>query len=206
MLVVDDGSPDGTADVVRARASGDRRIRLVERPTKSGLASAYAEGFRLAIDEGYDLVAEMDSDLSHDPSDLQSLLRAARTAPMVIGSRYVAGGSVSNWTRSRVALSRTGNAYARLCLGFPIRDSTSGFRVFHTPVLSSILDRPIRSDGYGFQVEVAYRAWSRGHDVVEVPITFREREHGRSKISRRIVLEALWLVTIWGLRARMRPS
>jgi dolichol-phosphate mannosyltransferase len=148
----------------------------------------------------------MDSDLSHDPSDLPSLLRAARTAPMVIGSRYVAGGSVSNWSRARVALSRAGNTYARLCLGSPIRDSTSGFRVFHTQVLSSILDRPIRSDGYGFQVEMAYRAWSRGHDIVEVPITFREREHGRSKISRRIVLEALWLVTIWGLRARLRPS
>ncbi len=206
LLVVDDASPDGTADVVRDRAARDPRVRLVERPAKAGLASAYLLGFRQAIDEGYDLVVEMDSDLSHDPAQLPDLLRAARTHDMVIGSRYVPGGSVANWSPARLALSRAGNTYARLALGFPLRDATSGYRAYRRPVLTTLLGRPIRSDGYGFQVELAYRAWRSGGRVAEVPITFRERESGRSKISRRIVLEALWLVTVWGLSARLRPA
>jgi apolipoprotein N-acyltransferase len=203
VLVIDDGSPDGTGALVRARARGEPRLRLLERASKSGLASAYLVGFQRALAEGYDLVVEMDADLSHDPAELPRLIAAASGRDLVIGSRYVPGGSVTNWSRRRVVLSRAGNRYARWSLGLPIRDATSGFRVFRSELLERILADPIRSDGYGFQIELAYRAWTEGSDVGEVPITFREREHGASKISRRIVVEALWLVTVWGIRARL---
>ncbi len=202
LLVVDDSSPDGTAQVVRDVMSAEPHIRLVQRPARSGLASAYLEGFRLALDEGYDLIVEMDSDLSHDPAELPRLLDAAARADLVVGSRYVPGGSVSNWSRARVALSRAGNTYARLMLGVPVHDATSGFRVYRRALLTALMDEPIVSEGYGFQIELVMRAWRRGATIVEVPITFREREHGHSKISRRIVVEALWLVTRWGLAAR----
>jgi hypothetical protein len=205
-LVVDDGSPDGTAALVRSRAEADDHIRLIERPRKSGLASAYLAGFGRGLDERYDLVVEMDSDLSHAPDELPRLLEAVKRRDVVIGSRYVPGGSVTNWSRLRVALSRGGNAYARFALGLEVRDATSGFRVYRRAALARLLETPIRSDGYGFQVELALRATTLGLSVDEAPITFREREHGRSKISRRIVAEALWLVTMWGLRARFRPA
>ncbi len=205
VLVVDDGSPDGTGEIVRERSDTDPHVHLVERPRKSGLASAYAVGFERAISEGYDLAVEMDSDLSHRPDELPSLLEAAGRYHLVIGSRYVPGGSVTNWSRPRVALSKAGNLYARCCLGFGIRDATSGFRVYHREALEEITATAIRSDGYGFQIELVYRAWNLGLSVGEAPISFREREHGQSKISRRIVVEALWLVTQWGLRARFRP-
>jgi glycosyltransferase involved in cell wall biosynthesis len=204
-LVVDDASPDGTASIVRRIAEVDPRVRLLERPAKSGLASAYADGFRVGMTEGYDLLVEMDSDLSHRPEELPRLLEAAGNHDLVIGSRYVAGGSVTNWSRPRLWLSRAGNAYARGCLGFEVRDSTSGFRVYRRWALARLMERPIRSDGYGFQVELVHRAWLGGQRIGEVPITFSEREHGRSKISRRIVVEALWAVTRWGVRARLRP-
>jgi len=204
-LVVDDASPDGTSEIVRGAAAVEPRIRLVERPGKAGLASAYWTGFRHGLEEGYDLVVEMDSDLSHDPADLSRLLDAARGADLVIGSRYVPGGSVSNWGRARVALSRAGNQYARLALGIPIRDATSGFRVYRRRLLEHLVTEPITADGYGFQIELAFRSWRDGFAVAEAPITFREREHGASKISRRIVAEALWRVTVWGVRSRARP-
>jgi apolipoprotein N-acyltransferase len=203
VLVVDDSSPDGTAGVVRDVMSTEPHIRLVERPRRSGLASAYLDGFRLALEERYDLVVEMDSDLSHDPAELPRLLEAAAAgADLVVGSRYVPGGSVTNWSRARVALSWAGNTYARLMLGIPLHDATSGFRVYRRELLSDLVARPIASDGYGFQIELVLRSWQRGATLVETPITFREREHGRSKLSRRIVVEALWLVTRWGLAAR----
>jgi len=205
VLVVDDGSPDGTGQIVRERSETDPHIRLVERPGKSGLASAYAVGFERAISEVYDLAVEMDSDLSHRPDELPRLLEAARRHHLVIGSRYIPGGSVTNWSRSRVALSKAGNLYARFCLGFDVHDATSGFRVYRRAALEEIMAAPIASDGYGFQIELVYRAWNLGLSVGEAPISFREREHGQSKISRRIVVEALWLVTLWGLRARFRP-
>jgi dolichol-phosphate mannosyltransferase len=148
----------------------------------------------------------MDSDLSHDPDELGRLLAAAPTAGLVIGSRYVPGGSVTNWSRIRLGLSKAGNLYARSMLGLPIHDATSGYRVYRREVLRDLLRTPVASDGYGFQVELALRAWRLGHDVAEVPITFREREHGASKISRRIVVEALWLITKWGVAARFRPE
>ena len=206
ILVVDDGSPDGTGELVRERSDADPHIRLVERPRKSGLASAYAVGFERAIAQGYDLAVEMDSDLSHRPEELSRLLEAAERHHLVIGSRYIPGGSVTNWSRARIALSRAGNLYARWCLGFDVHDATSGFRVYRREALQEITATPITSDGYGFQIELVHRAWNRGLSVGETPISFREREHGQSKISRRIVVEALWLVTLWGLRARFRPD
>jgi hypothetical protein len=205
-LVVDDGSPDGTGAIVRAKAEADSRVRLVERSHKGGLASAYAVGFRRGIEEVYDLIVEMDSDLSHRPDELPRLLEAVRSRDMVIGSRYVPGGQVTNWGAARLALSKLGNAYARTWLGIGVHDATGGFRVYRRGALEEITASPIRSDGYGFQIELAYRAWNAGLSVGEAPITFQEREHGQSKISRRIVFEALWLVTIWGLRDRLKPE
>ncbi|MEP6475838.1 MAG: apolipoprotein N-acyltransferase [Actinomycetota bacterium] len=202
VLVVDDSSPDGTAELVREQARRDPRIRLRVRPEKAGLASAYLEGFRVAIDEDYDLIVEMDSDLSHQPDELSTLLVAAGRHDLVIGSRYVPGGSVTNWSSARVALSKAGNHYARFMLDVPVRDVTSGFRVYRRDLLVALVRQPIRSDGYGFQIELVDRSWRLGFDVAEAPITFREREHGQSKISRRIVLEALLLVTLWGMRQR----
>jgi predicted amidohydrolase len=207
VLVVDDSSPDGTADVVGKRAEADPRIHLLERPEKLGLAGAYLDGFRSALADGYDLVVEMDSDLSHDPADLPRLLEtAAAEADLVIGSRYVPGGSVSDWSRPRVALSRAGNFYVRFMLGMSVRDATSGYRVYRRALLEDLISPPPASEGYGFQVELVMRSWNLGAHVAEVPITFSDRAHGESKISRGIVAEALWMVTVWGLRARFRGA
>ena len=206
ILVVDDGSPDGTAEVVQKAAEGGAPIRLLSRPTKSGLASAYAAGFGVALEDGYDLIVEMDSDLSHQPEELSGLLAGARTAHLTIGSRYVPGGSVTNWGRLRRLLSRAGNLYARISLGFDVQDATSGFRVYRRDLLAVLTADGVHHEGYGFQIELAHQAWQAGYVVSEVPITFREREHGHSKISRRIVVEALWLVAVWGLRDRFRPE
>ncbi|MFN2545072.1 MAG: apolipoprotein N-acyltransferase [Actinomycetota bacterium] len=204
ILVVDDSSPDGTAGVVRDIAEDESRVTLLERDRKDGLAGAYLAGFRLALERDYDLVVEMDADLSHQPEELPSLLEAAGGCDLVVGSRYVPGGSVTDWGFIRRALSRGGNVYARLVLGLPVADATSGFRVYRRELLQALLRRPVRAGGYGFQIELAYRAWLDGYAVGEAPITFREREHGHSKISRRIIVEALWLVTVWGLRDRLR--
>jgi apolipoprotein N-acyltransferase len=203
-LVMDDNSPDGTGDVVTALVEQEPRVRMIRRSGKLGLASAYILGFRKALEEGYDVVVEMDSDLSHRPDDLPALLSATEDHDVVIGSRYVPGGEVTNWSRARVALSRAGNAYARVMLGLPVSDATSGFRAYRREALATLLDGGIRSDGYGFQIELAYRAWRAGLKIAEVPIRFREREHGRSKLSRRIVVEALFNVTRWGVRDRLR--
>ncbi len=207
IVVVDDSSPDGTEEIVRARAASEPRVRLIQRPAKSGLASAYLEGFRVGLDEEYDLVVEMDSDLSHDPAELPALLDAAAAGhDLAVGSRYVPGGAVTNWSPGRVALSRAGNRYARFMLGLPINDATSGYRVYRRDLLTELVRSPIHSEGYGFQIELVMRAWNLGFDLGETPITFRERAHGHSKISRGIVVEALWLVTVWGLKARLRGS
>jgi apolipoprotein N-acyltransferase len=206
VLVVDDSSPDGTAEVVRGIAATQPRVRLVSRPGKSGLASAYLEGFRVALAEGYDVAIEMDSDLSHDPAELPALLGAAERHDLVVGSRYIPGGSVTDWSRSRVALSRAGNAYARLMLGLPIHDATSGYRIYRRDLLDELLRRPFAADGYGFQIELVLRAHRLGADVGEAPITFRERAFGESKISRSIIVEALWMVTRWGFDLRFRPG
>jgi hypothetical protein len=146
----------------------------------------------------------MDSDLSHDPTQLGSLLDAARhRCHLVVGSRYVPGGSVTNWSRARLTLSKAGNVYARLMLGIPLHDATSGYRVYRRDLLRDLVSEPFHADGYGFQVELVMRSWLHGWTLGEVPITFREREHGRSKLSRWIVVEALWLVTRWGVALRV---
>jgi dolichol-phosphate mannosyltransferase len=204
ILVVDDASPDGTGTIVRSISDREPRVRLIERPVKGGLASAYATGFRRALEEGFELVVEMDADLSHQPDELPRLLQGAEHHDLTVGSRYIPGGAVTNWGLLRRALSRGGNSYASAMLRIGVADSTSGFRVFRRPVLRFLLQYAIQSEGYGFQIELVYRAWNGGYAVGEVPITFREREHGHSKISRRIVFEALWLVTVWGLRDRLR--
>jgi dolichol-phosphate mannosyltransferase len=203
VLVVDDDSPDGTGEVVEDLAGEEPRIRLIRRGGKLGLASAYLTGFRRALEESYDLVVEMDADLSHQPEELPRLLEGATRLDLTIGSRYVDGGGVANWSRVRLGLSKAGNAYARLALGIPVADSTSGYRVYRRPVLEALVNQGIHSEGYAFQIELAYRAWRMGYRIGEVPITFREREHGTSKLSRRIVVEALAKVAEWGIRDRL---
>ena len=209
VTVVDDSSPDGTGDLVRKFAEEDPRVVLDERPEKGGLASAYLDGFVRAIEHGYDLIVEMDADLSHLPEELPRLLEAARHHHLVIGSRYVPGGDVRNWSRFRRILSRGGNLYSRLLLGMPVADATSGFRVYRWEALRELVTHQLRSEGYAFQVELAYRAWRRGMSVGEVPITFEERRHGHSKLSRTIVVEALGHVLLWAVRDRVlrrRPA
>lgn len=202
-IVVDDASPDGTAGVVAAIADETPRVTLLGRPGKRGLASAYHDGFRLALERGYDVLVEMDSDLSHRPVDLPAVIEGARRFDVTIGSRYVRGGAVRNWGLGRRLLSRFGNAYARLLLGHPVRDATGGFRAFRAEAIRALLAGGITSEGYGFQVELAYRAWRMGFAVGEVPIIFEERRAGASKMSRGIVVEALWRVLLWGIRDRV---
>lgn len=204
ILVVDDGSPDGTGDIADAVAGTDPRVSVLHRTAKAGLGAAYLAGFDLALDRGYDVVVEMDADGSHRPEDLVAILAALPDADVVLGSRWVAGGRVVNWPRSREVLSRGGNAYARIMLGIPLRDATGGFRAYRSDVLRSIDLGSVESQGYCFQIDLAWRALQRGFRVVEVPITFVERAAGDSKMSRRIVAEALLRVTQWGTRDRAR--
>ncbi len=205
VLVVDDGSPDGTGELVRRRAG--ERVHLHERASKQGLGRAYVAGFRWGLDRGFTHLVEMDADFSHDPAAVLTLLEAAGDCDIAIGSRYVPGGAVEGWSRPRLVLSRAGNLYARMLLGFPVRDSTSGFRCYRRGVLESIDLDGVASEGYAFQIDLTYRAWRRGFSIREVPILFRERERGQSKMSRRIVAEAMRSVTAWGLRdlGRRRP-
>jgi dolichol-phosphate mannosyltransferase len=203
-LVVDDNSPDGTAEVVAGLAESEPRIALVRRDGKLGLASAYLMGFQRALEAGYDVVVEMDADLSHRPEDLPLLLEGATRWDLTIGSRYVPGGEVSNWSRVRLALSKAGNAYARAMLRIPVSDATSGYRAYRSDLLAALIRDGVHSEGYAFQVELVYRAQRLGYRIGEVPITFREREHGHSKISRAIVVEALLRIGEWGLRDRLR--
>jgi len=203
VLVVDDGSPDGTGALADARAAADGRVHVLHRTVKAGLGGAYVAGFRWGLERGYDALVEMDADGSHAPEQLPDLLAALATADVVLGSRWVAGGSVVDWPRRRELLSRGGNAYARLALGLPVRDATGGFRVYRRDVLAKMDLGDIASQGYCFQVDLAWRAWRAGWRVVEVPIRFVERTAGVSKMDRSIVTEALWRVTVWGIRARL---
>ena len=199
VLVVDDGSPDGTARRARELASELGSIHLLERSTKSGLGGAYRAGFRWGLEHGYDLFVEIDCDFSHDPAALPTLLGAARDREVVIGSRYVPGGSIPQWTWSRRLLSRGGNQYASLMLGLRVADSTAGYRVYTKSALEKIDFETVSADGYGFQIEMTYRARRHGASIVEVPISFTDRELGQSKMSGAIVFEALWLVTKWAV-------
>ena len=206
LLVVDDGSPDGTAALVRTLDEGAHRIHVIERSGKLGLGSAYLTGFEWARARGYASVVEMDADLSHDPGDVPRLLAALASADAVIGSRYVPGGSIVNWGAARRLLSRAGNLYARLALGLAVRDSTSGFRAYRLAALPAEALAEVRSEGYAFQIELTRAVARAGRRVTEIPIVFTERTHGRSKMTGRIALEALWRVAGWGLAdLRRRP-
>ena len=206
VLVVDDSSPDGTADLAEAVAGELGGIEVMRRPAKSGLGSAYRDGFRAGLGQGYEALVEMDADLSHDPATLPDLMAAvAGGADLAIGTRYMPGGSIPDWPWHRRAISRIGNLYARKMLRMSPRDSTSGFRCYHRRALEAIDLSSVRADGYGFQVEMAYLVERNGGSVAEVPIEFRDRTLGPSKMSSRIVAEALLLVTYWGLRDRLKP-
>ncbi|MDQ1364225.1 MAG: dolichol-phosphate mannosyltransferase [Acidimicrobiaceae bacterium] len=203
VLVVDDASPDGTAAMAEAVAAESGHIEVLRRPGKAGLGSAYRDGFRWALDRGYEVIIEMDADMSHDPSDLPRLIAAVEDgADLAIGARYVPGGSIPEWSWHRRLLSRQGNRYAAWALRLPISDATSGFRAYRASTLDKIDLTTVRADGYGFQVEMAYQVAGQGGVIVEVPIRFSERTRGRSKMSSRIVIEALVLVTWWGVRDR----
>jgi len=200
VLIVDDGSPDGTGEIADRLADEHEPVRVLHRPRKQGLGRAYLAGFEVALAEGADLILEMDSDFSHNPADLPRLIAASGAADLVLGSRYVPGGGVLDWGIVRRALSRGGSAYARLLLGVPVRDLTGGFKCFHRRVLETIDLNGVHADGYGFQIELTYRAVQAGFSVTEVPITFRERRVGRSKMTARIALEAVWKVPALRLR------
>ena len=214
VLVVDDASPDGTGDLADALAAHDPQVHVLHRSGKEGLGAAYRAGFRWAAGRGYEVLVEMDADLSHQPGQLPAVLAGLDTgADLSLGSRWVPGGAVRNWPRHRVWLSRGGNAYARLVLGLPVRDATGGFRALRRRVLEAIDIDQVASHGYCFQVDVVRRAAAAGLSVVEVPIVFVERERGYSKMDGAIVREALWRVTAWGLarlvsrvRSRVGPD
>jgi dolichol-phosphate mannosyltransferase len=200
ILVVDDGSPDGTGEIADRLAAELAPVRVLHRPRKEGLGRAYLAGFAMALAGGAELILEMDSDFSHDPADLPRLIAASEAADLVLGSRYVPGGGITEWGRLRRLLSRGGSAYARILLGVPVRDLTGGFKCFHRRVLEAIDVEDVHADGYGFQIELTYKAVKAGFTVAEVPILFRERRVGSSKMNARIALEAVWKVPTLRLR------
>ena len=203
LLIADDNSPDGTGALADELAARDPKVQVLHRAGKEGLGAAYVAGFAWAQERGYDVVVEMDADGSHAPEELPRLLNALRDADLVLGSRWVQGGKVTNWPKHREVLSRGGNLYTRLALGLPMRDATGGYRAYRTEALAKLDLELVASQGYCFQVDLAWRAWNAGFRVVEVPITFTERERGESKMSSDIVREAFWRVTVWGVRARL---
>jgi dolichol-phosphate mannosyltransferase len=203
VLVIDDGSPDGTGRIADELQKADERVHVLHRTTKQGLGAAYVAGFGWALDRGYGTVVEMDADGSHQPEEMPRLLAALADADLVLGSRYIPGGRVENWPRHRELLSRGGNTYTRLMLDMPVRDATGGYRAFRASTLHRLDLAGVASQGYCFQVDLAWRAVRAGLRVVEVPITFVEREEGTSKMSSGIVREALWRVTQWGVRHRL---
>ena len=206
LLVVDDNSPDGTGEVADKLAAEDSHVHVLHRERKAGLGAAYIAGFHWALDQGYGVVVEMDADGSHLPEELPRLLDALAGADLVLGSRYVPGGTVVNWPKSREMLSRGGNTYARLMLGIKLKDATGGYRAYRADTLRKIALDEVESQGYCFQIDLAMRAIRAGLTVTEVPITFVERVHGTSKMSRAVVAEALWRVTVWGITGRRRGS
>lgn len=198
ILVIDDGSPDGTARLVRDRMTSDERIHIIERAGKMGLGTAYCAGFAYALEHGFELIMEMDADFSHDPKDTRRLLDAVADCDLVIGSRYIQGVNVINWPMSRLLLSWFANLYTRIITGMPIADATGGFKCFRAKVLRGIDLRKIRSNGYAFQIEMNYKAWRGGARINEIPIVFTDRVSGVSKMSKNIVYEAAFLV--WKLK------
>ncbi|PKN71885.1 MAG: dolichyl-phosphate beta-D-mannosyltransferase [Candidatus Cloacimonetes bacterium HGW-Cloacimonetes-3] len=194
ILVMDDGSPDGTGMRVRFMQSTEPRLHLIERPGKMGLGSAYVTGFKYALEHDYDYIMEMDADFSHNPDDVPRLIEAAKDKDLVIGSRYCNGVNIINWPFKRLLISYFASKYVRVITGMPIKDPTGGFKCFHRRVLESIDLDKILSDGYGFQIEMNFRAWVKRFRIKEIPIVFTERLNGVSKMSRNIVWEAAWMV------------
>ncbi len=199
VLVVDDGSPDGTGALVDERVAIDSRVHVIHREKKMGLGTAYLTGFRWALEHDYELVFEMDADFSHDPSHIPQFLESAKDADVVLGSRYRDGKvTVVNWPINRLLLSYGANIYARIVTGLPLFDATGGFKCFRRKVLQAIDLNDVRSNGYAFQIEMSFRAWRKGFRITEIPIVFVDRTEGESKMSKRIVREAIWMV--WRLR------
>lgn len=199
ILVVDDGSPDGTGDIVESLMQHETRLRIIKRQRKMGLGTAYIAGFRWALEQGFDFVFEMDADFSHDPAHLPQFLRAIESADLVLGSRYRNGKvTVVNWPIKRLLLSYFANVYARIVTGLPVWDATGGFKCFRRQVLEAVDLSHVRSNGYAFQIEMSFRAWRKHFKIVEIPIVFVDRTEGQSKMSRAIVREAIWMV--WRLR------
>jgi len=204
ILVVDDNSPDGTADVAEETARELGRVSVLRRPKKIGLGDAYRAGFSVGIEQGYEVLVQIDADLSHDPAALPSLLDAIDSgADTVIGSRYVPGGEIPHWPWRRRALSRWGNRYTSFVLGMPIKDATSGYRAYRADMLKAIEYETTRAKGYGFQMELAYRVRRQGGRIVEVPIVFTDRVRGHSKLTLSVAAEELALVSWWGVRDRV---
>jgi len=199
ILVVDDGSPDGTADVADRISAELGQIDVLRRSGKGGLGSAYRAGFSWGLERGYESFVEIDCDFSHDPRALPDMLALGEGHEVVIGSRYVPGGAIPSWSTSRLLLSKGGNRYASVMLGLGVADSTAGYRVYSKSALEKIDYQTVRADGYGFQIEMTYRARSGGATIIEHPISFTDRTEGESKMSRAIVTEALWMVTKWGV-------
>ncbi len=206
ILVVDDGSPDGTGTIADRLAEADPQVTVLHRTEKAGLGAAYLHGFSVALERGYDVIGEMDADGSHQPEQLPMLLTALRDADLVIGSRWVPGGSVVNWPLSRELLSRGGNLYTRRLLGIAVRDATAGFRVFRRSTLERIDLQSVQSLGYVFQADLAFRTLRAGLRVTEVPIEFVERVRGDSKMTRDVATESLKRITRWGLTQRRRQA
>jgi dolichol-phosphate mannosyltransferase len=207
VLVVDDGSPDGTGELVDALIQHEPRVHIHKRPKKMGLGTAYIAGFVWALEQGYDFVFEMDADFSHDPAHLPQFLRAIEDADLVLGSRYRNGKvTVVNWPIRRLLLSYFANVYARVVTGLPVWDATGGFKCFRRKVLEAIDLSQVRSNGYAFQIEMSFRAWKKHYRIVEIPIVFVDRTEGQSKMSRSIVREAVWMVwrlRLWAIRGRL---
>ena len=200
ILIVDDGSPDGTGDIVEKLQSRNSRIHLIRRPSKLGLGTAYVVGFRFALEHGYDFIFEMDADFSHNPKEIPNFLSRMNECDITLGSRYRNGVRVVNWPIRRLILSFAANLYTRIITGLPVRDATSGFKCFRREVLESIDLKRVRSNGYAFQIEIVFLAWKKGFRVCELPIIFVDRQSGVSKMDRRIVYEAVFMV--WKLKLR----
>ncbi|PKL83334.1 MAG: dolichyl-phosphate beta-D-mannosyltransferase [Ignavibacteriae bacterium HGW-Ignavibacteriae-3] len=200
VLIVDDNSPDGTAAYVEKISQSDKRVKIIKRPRKMGLGTAYVAGFKYALENGYDAAMEMDADYSHDPKELEVFLTKINDYDLVIGSRYIYGVRVINWPIRRLLLSYFANLYTRIITGMPVKDGTGGFKCFRRKVLESINLDAIKSNGYSFQIEMNFKAWKKGFRLIEVPITFTDRVEGTSKMSKKIVREAIWMV--WKLRLK----
>ncbi len=198
ILVVDDNSPDGTAEIVERIAKSESNIHLIKRPAKAGLGTAYVTGFKYAMEHHYDYIFEMDADFSHDPDEIPNFLETIKICDLVVGSRYKCGVNVINWPLSRLVLSVGANKYTQIITGLPIKDCTGGFKCFRREVLEAIDLDKIDSDGYSFQIEMNFKAWRKGFKICEIPIIFTDREAGSSKMSKKIIREAIWIV--WKLK------